>query len=97
MLYSSWQRYVFFHLFSRFNNNTRHSPVSAEHQGVGEGSNETKPATGWPQAVEGEVADRGADREGKRTCFRTVSFKVVVTTPGTAVGSPKYEISNCIE
>ncbi|XP_036818407.1 signal-induced proliferation-associated 1-like protein 1 isoform X1 [Oncorhynchus mykiss] len=45
-----------------FNNNTRHSPVSAEHQGVGEGSNETKPATGWPQAVEGEVADRGADR-----------------------------------
>uniref|UniRef100_A0A8C7DLR2 Signal induced proliferation associated 1 like 1 n=1 Tax=Oncorhynchus kisutch TaxID=8019 RepID=A0A8C7DLR2_ONCKI len=43
----------------RFNNNTRHSPVSAEHQGVGEGSNETKPATGWPHAVEGEVADRG--------------------------------------
>uniref|UniRef100_A0A8C8D0E5 Signal-induced proliferation-associated 1-like protein 1 n=1 Tax=Oncorhynchus tshawytscha TaxID=74940 RepID=A0A8C8D0E5_ONCTS len=43
----------------RFNNNTRHSPVSTEHQGVREGSNETKPATGWPQAVEGEVADRG--------------------------------------
>uniref|UniRef100_A0AAZ3NT71 Signal-induced proliferation-associated 1-like protein 1 n=1 Tax=Oncorhynchus tshawytscha TaxID=74940 RepID=A0AAZ3NT71_ONCTS len=42
-----------------FNNNTRHSPVSTEHQGVREGSNETKPATGWPQAVEGEVADRG--------------------------------------
>uniref|UniRef100_A0A4W5N6G1 Signal induced proliferation associated 1 like 1 n=1 Tax=Hucho hucho TaxID=62062 RepID=A0A4W5N6G1_9TELE len=45
-----------------FNNNTRHSPVSAERQGVGEGSNGTKPATGWPRAVEGEVADRGADR-----------------------------------
>ncbi|XP_071183603.1 signal-induced proliferation-associated 1-like protein 1 isoform X2 [Salvelinus alpinus] len=45
-----------------FNNNTRHSPVSAERQGVGEGSNGTKPATGWPRAVEGELADRGADR-----------------------------------
>uniref|UniRef100_A0A673YFQ0 Signal induced proliferation associated 1 like 1 n=1 Tax=Salmo trutta TaxID=8032 RepID=A0A673YFQ0_SALTR len=51
----------------RFNNNTRHSPVSAERQGVGEGSNGTKPATGWPRAVEEEVADRGADRAGKRT------------------------------
>ncbi|CAB1335151.1 unnamed protein product, partial [Coregonus sp. 'balchen'] len=45
-----------------FNNNNRLSPVSAEHQGVGEGSNGAKPATGWPRAVEGEVADRGADR-----------------------------------
>ncbi|XP_014066410.2 signal-induced proliferation-associated 1-like protein 1 isoform X1 [Salmo salar] len=45
-----------------FNNNTRHSPVSAERQGVGEGSNGTKPATGWPRAVEEEVADRGPDR-----------------------------------
>ncbi|XP_055720777.1 signal-induced proliferation-associated 1-like protein 1 isoform X2 [Salvelinus fontinalis] len=45
-----------------FNNNTRHSPVSAERQRVGEGSNGTKPATGWPRAVEGELADRGADR-----------------------------------
>ncbi|XP_045065070.1 signal-induced proliferation-associated 1-like protein 1 isoform X3 [Coregonus clupeaformis] len=45
-----------------FNNNNRLSPVSAEHQGVGEGSNGAKPATGWPRAVEGEVADRGAER-----------------------------------
>ncbi|XP_014033092.2 signal-induced proliferation-associated 1-like protein 1 isoform X1 [Salmo salar] len=43
-----------------FNNNNRHSPVSAERQGVGEGSNGTKPAPGWPR--EGDGANRGADR-----------------------------------
>ncbi|CAB1330864.1 unnamed protein product [Coregonus sp. 'balchen'] len=43
-----------------FNNNNRHSPVSAERQGVGEVANGTKPAPGWPR--EGEGANRGAER-----------------------------------